>query len=145
MILERQQEILPLSTVAFEGSQGSRRRTRSEYTGALIIYRSGIVKRIERIDFLGLRGEGLLAKILSALNSDWRISVQLSAPLPLELPEIKDLIMKHLASDQGKPEPYLELARPLDVVRPEILASESVKAIFEILNVPGPDDALDAL
>ncbi len=108
------------------------------------MYRSGTVRRIERIDFLGLYGEGVLRKIVSALTNAWRISVQLSAPLPLDLPQIKDLIMEHLAFDQERPEPY-QLARPLDVVRPEILASESVKAIFELLDVPGPDDALDVL
>lgn len=133
-----------MSTAALRQADSSRRRLRVDYRDALIISRNGEIRRMERIDVLGPRGNNWLLKVLSLLTRDWHIAVQLSDHLDMPLAEVKALIARCLENAD----------RYFDSFAPDILAhsfalavqqASSVAAIVALFQLPPPEDSLDLL
>ena len=137
--------MFPISTSAFQVADGLPSKIRSRNIGVLVVFRSGAVKRIEAICFDGLHGRGWVSKILSALTNTWSISVQMSEPIAYKLDQVKELIVRYLELDQGLTEPALQLPKRLEEVSASILLCQSAGEIFDLINVPIPEDALDIL
>src|SRR6266513_3620300 len=137
--------MLPISTEAFSVSQGSKQKILKAYAGATIIYRNCAVYKIERIDFLGYWGNSFLSKLFSAVNGGTRrIEVHLLAA-PRNLDDVKRLVLGYLPEDRKIPEPFFPATQPLEEVMRRINGAASCSEIFDILNVPSAENALDAL
>lgn len=150
LILGRTQEIIPLSTAAFGvaqfvGSIRNESQLREKLGGALVIYRSGEVFRFEQITILGLYGSTLGGKIGSLLTRTKRIRVDLSPVRELAFDDIKNLILRGVELDRDDPETWLPRHKPLAQILDEIHACATCEAIFDVLQVPGPENCLDVL
>jgi hypothetical protein len=146
LVLDRERMLIPLSPEAFTRANRSRRKLRTEYTGALIIYRAGKVLPIERIEVLGLLGSSIFAKFMSALNSDWSIKVHFGPETGMNLDEFKALVIQYLGYDMSeRGDPFLPQEEPLETVYQSVRSATNFAEVFERIHVPPPEDALDGL
>jgi hypothetical protein len=135
-----------LSTFAFSVSEGPKRKIEARYIGSLVIRRSGLVERIDHIDFLELWGGTFWRKLFSAINSGTRrISVHLSPQPQIGLSAIRQFVLEYLPEDRNRPEPYLESVQPLEVLVRRVQEAKSVSDIFDLIGVPAPENTLDVL
>jgi hypothetical protein len=56
LLFDSQKRLIPASTSAFKISRGPKRQIDQLYKDSLTIYRNGTVRKIERIEILGLLG-----------------------------------------------------------------------------------------
>lgn len=145
LVLEEPPFLFSVSSRAFQWGQGSRKQIRKLYRNALVIYRSGLARRIVEVRVLGPWGESPGRRILSVMTSAWELSVQFSDPIDLSLEDFKRVLLERLPEEAND----LFLAGQSDVVRAEVLdqlrKSESISEVFDSLRLPEPEDALDVL
>jgi hypothetical protein len=145
MLIEREKLIIPISTNALQAGQSSRRALRTRYNGALIVTRQGVVRPISSVTVVGLWGSSFWRKLLSALTSAWKIQVHLGEPRSMNVQELGKLIDQFVRYDSARSEPFLSLSEPFDKISKRLRSARSVSEVFEILNVPDPEDCLDVL
>lgn len=145
LILEREQKIIPLSTSAFQVAQRSSREIKDLYTGAIVIYRNGDIQRIDSIEIKGPAGNNTLRKILNVLSGTWQIVVKFSPPIKQSLEETKNLILRFITYDRELAESFLPSSKSLATITAEIKNCASCSELFDVLEVPSPEDALDVL
>lgn len=146
LILPAKQRIFALNPVALTQAQATKREVEREYRDALLLDRDGTLRRIERIDILGPVGDTIAQRLWNRMNSGWRVAVQLSQPLPLNLAALRRQIAEYIrvnggvndAEDEPPPPSNEELAHA-------VLRAESVAELFETLRMPSADEALDVL
>jgi len=144
LVLEREQRIIPLSTFAFQVAQGSKQEINKQYRDAIVICRAGEVSRVESIDFVGWWGDNISRKLVNALTGTRRIAIRFT-PVNADLDEIKNLVLRYLAHDRDLVEPFLSSSKPLATVTRAIEGCTSCSEIFDVLEVPDPDNVLDVL
>jgi hypothetical protein len=145
LLLEGERAPLPFSTAGFTVSDGGKRKIAATYLRARVLFRSGTVRRIEAIEFLGYYGSTLLRRMFSAANGGTRhIRVQFSE-LPTPFDTIKrDLIARLQTGDQrqnddlGVPKSLPEMLRALE-------RASNMEDVFDALDVPAPSDTLDSM
>jgi hypothetical protein len=150
LILGRTQKIFPLSTAAFDvaqfvGNTRNESQLREKLGGAIVIYRSGEVFRFEKITILGVDGSTFGEKIGSFLTRTKRIRVDLSPVRELAFDDIKSLILRCVELDQSDAEPSFPTHKSIAQILDAIRACATCEAIFDVLQVPGPEDCLDIL
>jgi hypothetical protein len=143
-IIEREKAIIPVSPTAFHVAQDSEKKLNEAYRGALVISRSGDARSVERIRVIGLYGTSLLRKIRSALLGLREIKVNFKE-VGMTLGEFKQLVIRYVGYDQERGEPYLPQVEPLEVVYQRVRGSSSFEEVFQSINVPEPENALDIL
>jgi hypothetical protein len=145
LILERERKIIPLSTSAFHVAQRPRKEIQDLYPGAVVIYRNGDIRRIDSIEINGPAGDSTLSKILNTLSGTWHVVVNFSSPIKQSLEETKSLILKFATYDRELVEPFLPSSKPLATITAEIESCASCSELFDVLETPNPEDALDVL
>lgn len=141
LVLPQEGVAIPVSTCAFYAAQSSRRALQ-KYIGGILIYRSGETRRIEKISVNGPLGKSFWRKILSILTSAWSISTQVTDPLNLGLDDIKQLVADNLINSNV----YLDVENlQAPDMKAAIFQASNVGEIFDLLQMPAPDDALDVL
>jgi hypothetical protein len=145
LVSQREPGIIPIAPLALTWASGSKAAVRRRAVGALVMDRLGTVRRIESIEFVGPFGEGAWRKILSRLNSDWAIAPELSPPLPMELEATKVLVARCLEADARRPEPYLAPEVGLEAMLRALASARTMAEVFDGLQVPLPENALDSL
>lgn len=146
LLLESERAPLPFSTAGFAVSNGGRRKIAATYLRARVLFRSGSVKRIEAIEFLGYYGSTLLRRLFSAANGGTRhITVRFSE-LPTPFDEIKrDLIARLQAGGGGRQNDDSGVTKG----RPEMIRAleraSNMENVFDALDVPAPSDSLDMM
>ena len=145
LILPTAKQIFALNSIALTRAQASQRELADGYGDALLLDRDGSLRRIEQIAILGPWGDSFGRKLLSRLTGAWRVSVQLSQPLPWSIEELKMTLAECISASGGLhgSEPQEEQGKSELVAA--ILVSSSVLEIFNVLDLPPPDDALDVL
>ena len=145
MIDERQREIIPLSTHAFEHAQGNVSRIRAKNIGTKILFRNGLVRELQGIEVLGPDGGGIVPRLVSMVTRSWRINTTLSKPVDISLAELKKKIVELALLDSDRASPYLCAPSMAQNLPQLIEACESCAEIFDVLRVPPPGDALDIM
>jgi hypothetical protein len=145
MILEREKSMIPVAPLAFRAAQTPRDRLNETYRGALIIAPDGAVHPIQGIEVKGLWGKSLGRKLISALSGAYEIDVQFGEPIEMSPLEFKELVIHYLEHDRERGEPYLPLDAPPERVYQGVRAATSFAHVFEVINVPEPEDCLDLL
>ena len=143
MLMPHEKQIYPLSTFAFTVSQSSE-KSLEKNLGAIIIWDDGVVKRIKSIKKLGLYGTGFFAKLKSALFGVFEIQVELEK-VESTFSETSQLIQDYIIHDAKSHDPSFALVDSPEVTLEKIKSLDSVKAIFNYLKMPGPEDCLDVL
>jgi hypothetical protein len=146
VLLDIKGKLLPVSTFAFGVSSGPKRRVEQRYKDSLIIYRDGTVKKIGRINFLGYWGATFGRRMLSAINGGIRrVALDLTDQPQIKLDDIKSILRKGLAEDRKLAEPFFDASEPLPEVMRRIDTAINNAEIFDALQVPSPENALDIL
>lgn len=109
------------------------------------MYDDGSVRKIEKIVRLGLFGDSVARKLLSALTSVFRIRVELSDAETMPLSEFKSLITELTRRDAKLEEPALPHSKNIEETIGSIEAAESFTSVFDAIEVPKDEDCLDAL
>jgi hypothetical protein len=142
LVLRKDGALLPVYRGGLCEAEGWPWTIKRRYTGALVFAVSGAATMTE-VDIVGLVGRSTFSRFLSALNSNWTVSVRLN-DAHMVLKEIIDAVSKGLRAN-------ISAHRALfDIPESELLAlvqgAESVVELFHILGVDRPDFvALDRL
>lgn len=144
LFIEREKAMIPVNPMAFSVSQQSVGRLNSTYSGALVVYRNGVVQAIDRIEQLGVYGDSMLKKLQSLFVGTHSIQVRFRKE-PLSLEQVKHLIASCLPADAERGDPYLPLTQPVNVVMKAVWAATSFEEIFNVLPLPNWEDCLDGL
>jgi hypothetical protein len=145
LIRPSERMITPVSTQAFQQTQGSRRKLRARCADTLIIDRDGKVQSIVDIEFLGAFDRTLMPLLLHWIFGVGGIRVVLREEPSHTLSSVKQLIedclqRPHSLQDWGIDDPAEEKRFGERVQR-----AESFQQLFKALRLPRPDDALDLL
>lgn len=137
--------MMPVSTQAFQQTQGSRRKLRARCSGALIIDRDGKVQSIAGIEFLGAFDRTLMPLLLHWFFGVGAIRVVFREEPSHTLGSVKQLIEDciegpHSLEDWDITDPA-EQERFVEGIR----KAETFQQLFKALRLPRPDDALDLL
>lgn len=134
--------MLPMNPIALTQAQGARRALAAR-RGCLVVDRHGEVRAIESIEIEGAYGESAARRLLSWLTQGWRIRVELSDPLDMDLDAIRAIVLRSLEAET--PLPDAEDARTLDDVTAAVRDATDFAALFQALRLPAPLEALDVL
>ena len=146
VLLDAKGKLFPVSTAAFKVSRGPRKKVEQLYKNSLIIYRSGVVKKIDRIDFLGYWGVTIGRRLLSAANGGVRrIALHLTDQPRVSIDEIKKILRDALPGDRKLVEPFFSASDPLIDVLRRVDAATNGSEIFDVIRVPSTESALDIL
>ena len=145
LILERERKIIPLNTSAFHVAQRPKEKIQDLYVGAVVIYRNGDIRHIASIAIDGPAGHSIVSRILSTLSGTWQVVVAFSPPIIQSLEQTKSLILHFVTYDRELVEPFLPSSKPLATLTAEIAGCASVAELFDVLEIPRPEDALDVL
>lgn len=137
--------MIPVSTQAFQQTQGSRRKLRARCADTLIIDRDGKVQSIADIEFLGAFDRTLMPLLLDWIFGVGGMRVVFREEPSHTLRSVKQLIEDCLQrpnslQDWGIDDPAEE-QRFVERVR----KAENFQQLFKALRLPRPDDALDLL
>jgi len=144
LFVEQEKAMIPINTRAFTISQQSVRRLNSIYSGALVVYRNGLVDVIERIEQEGFYGDTLLKKMQSVFLGTHYVKVYFKKSC-LSLEQLKQLVAEYLPTDAERGAPYLPLSQPLNSVLAAVRAATSQERVLDALHLPGLEDCLDGL
>lgn len=115
LVVTSDRQLLPMSTAGFTVSEGAPRHVASVYVDALVIYRNGTVRKIDRIDFLHYFGKGRLMRLLSFMNGGIRsIAVTMSDVSGFDLQTAKQLILEILQKDEERTALLFDDERPIE-------------------------------
>ena len=146
LLIDAAGKLMSVSTSAFRISSGPKRRIERLFNQSTIIYRSGTVKKINRIEFLGYWGQSLRRKLLSIANGGVRrVMLELVSEPKVTLADIKQIVRKELPEDRKSAEPNFRSASSLPDLLRKVDEANSCAEIFEIIGVPSPENALDVL
>lgn len=137
--------LVPLSLRALEVSQDREAALNAKYKGAMLLFDDGTVRTIEGIARLGLYGDSIGRKLLSALTSVFSIQVELSDRGTIPLQEFKKLIVEVVRKDAELDEPALPRTSRLDDTIRSVEAAGTYTAVFDAIEIPKEEDCLDAL
>ncbi|UJW87900.1 hypothetical protein [Devosia sp. SL43] len=137
--------MMPLSTQAFQQTQGSRRKLRARCADTLIIDRDGKVQSIADIEFLGAFDRTPMPLLLHWFFGVGGIRVAFREEPSHTLSSVKQLIQDclqgpHSLQNWGTTDPAEEERFAEGVQR-----AESFQQLFKALRLPRPDKALDLL
>ncbi len=144
LVIENEKAIIPVTFPFFEVSQSSRKQ-RKKYCGSLVITRSGRIYKITGIDVIGLWGETMPQKVISALCGAYKIRVSFEESRTSDLEYIRSLLVECIEFDSKKYEPYLPQVKPLKILFEEIKKAKDVAQIYSLITIPSADDCLDVL
>ena len=146
LVLTTDGELLPLSTAGLGISSGRKSRVLSVFQGALLIHRDGRVERIDRIDFLGYYGRSVWGRIFSFANGGIRaVYVHLCEQPGVKFNEVKERVVRALGKNGAQRGLLLNDERPVEAVFRRVDEAGSAGELFEALQIPAPEDALDVL
>lgn len=111
----------------------------------MLLFDNGSVRTIIGITRLGLHGDSIGRKLLSALTSVFSIRVELSESEMMPLVEFKNLIAELVAKDAELDEPALPNTRRVDETIGDIMEAGTYKSVFDAIKMPRDEDCLDAL
>jgi hypothetical protein len=137
--------MFPVSTQAFQQTQGSRRKLRARCADTLIIDRDGTVKSIADIEFLGAFDRTLMPLLLHWIFGVGGIRVVFSEEPSHTLRSVKQLIEDCLRGPQSLQN--WGIADPAEAKRfaEGVQGAESFQQLFKALRLPRPSEALDLL
>jgi hypothetical protein len=146
LLRESDREIIPLSTFAFTAGQFlDEKGLNSTYGGNKVVFRNGDVFLIEKITVVGVAGNSFLSKALNFMSKTRAINVSLLKLTDLLWIEMRDEIINLVRADRLRTTPWLGTEKELEKVVASLAASHSMNEIFEILELPVPEDCLDLL
>lgn len=145
LLLEGEQAPLPFSSAGFRVSSGGKQKIAATYLRARVLFRSGIVKRIDEIEFRGYYGSTFLRRLFSAANGGTRHVAVRFTELPIPLDEIKRELITRLgaAGERRDNDSGVEMSLP-EIIR-ALGSASNMGDIFDALHVPAPSEALDAM
>ena len=145
LLLEGEQAPLPFSSAGFRVSDGGKRKVAATYSRAKVLFRSGIVKRIEEIEFRGYYGSTFLRRMFSAANGGTRNVAVRFSELPIPLDETKRELITRLRADGERRDNDSGVETSLPEIIRALEAASNMGDIFDALHVPAPSDALDSM
>lgn len=150
VLLLNQQEgtVIPYSTAAFDVADGRKSRVLQKYLGALVVYRTGLVSRIEGIQFLGYWGRNFWQRAFSFANGGTRRIALTQRSVTIPLTDVRELVVAALrrhpdviAYFQGDEDDERDAAAMIETVA----KSSTFEDLFQALGVGDPQDQLDTL
>ncbi|CAH0247374.1 hypothetical protein [Roseomonas sp. CECT 9278] len=129
--------VLPMSTVALTQAQASRRELAEAYREAWLFDADGTLRRFDAVRVLGPWGASAPRRLLSWLTNGWRVAVDLSAPVAWDVDALRDRLVAGLHAAEAWTDPAAALAA--------LRAARTPRALFDALDLPPPDQALDVL
>ena len=146
LLSEQDGTVLPYSTGAFLVSSGPMRRVLQMYVGALVVYRDSSVSRLDGIQFLGLWGNNAWERAFSFANGGVRKIAVTFRPLPnFSFEEIRRLTVECVRRHPEVLESYFGKTNTVEEILNLLHRSSTCEELFEALDVPAPEDALDSL
>lgn len=142
LIIPRDRQIFPFNPEGLVRGQGSRRALTRRCIDALLVDDGGQVRRIESVRVDGPLGHTPIQRLWSRLNSAWSISVELSAPLPLSLTELQDLVVECLRRNADGVSVKYTADRIDDLIR-VVTSATSPAAMLQAMGLPASEDCLD--
>lgn len=143
---ESHPNVFPLSSLALRRNPGvPEQRLNAENVGGLIVYRSGIERTIETIKYLDTSSERISSQIARWWKQNFPIDVALSDPKNVEMARFKSRVSSFLARELDDPEPLIRPGQPKQQVLNALDRAGSVAEIFDLLNIPPPEECLDSL
>jgi hypothetical protein len=140
LILNNSKMAIPIHTDALHVADGPKRKIEKKYVNSLLVFANGNTFIVKDIVVTGLYGESLVAKFISLLNSNWKITVNL-VKQNVSIEEIKLRISSCLNEESGL---FFNLNVSPEKVPKLLSDAKSFADIFYILNV-NDDDLLDVL
>lgn len=137
--------MVPVSTQAFQQTQGSRRKLRERSADSLILDRKGRLRGIADIEFLGAFDRTLMPLLLHWFFGVGGIRVKFTEPLPNTLADTKRLVEEYIQRDENRSDWGLDEPPRLKAFLNRVQSAESFPELFDALHLPAPDDALDLL
>ncbi|ALF91032.1 hypothetical protein RSUY_47300 (plasmid) [Ralstonia solanacearum] len=143
---DRARTVLPYSTEAFKMSTGSRSRVLDRHLDALVVYRDGSAFRLDAIQFEGLWGNRLWQRGFSVANGCVRqISVTLRRLESFAYETIQRQILEYVQFNPTLIDLYFKEGADPSSVAEHVRGAMDCRALFDVLKVPAPQDALDSL
>jgi hypothetical protein len=105
----------------------------------------GKIRKIQGITIEGLRGTSPISKLASWFFGNWIVRLQISDPLDFSLSEIKSMISECVSNSIDMDESWLADERAIKPFLVRINGSSSAIELFNNLQLPPPENALDAL
>jgi hypothetical protein len=116
------------------------------YKDARIVYRTGEIKRINKIGVLRQSGAGIFERVKMFFTRTKLVSVDFLPSENISLDELKSLIKEYIRKDrENSNEPFMAKEKSLDQIETDIDACENCAEIFLALQVSEPIDCLDTL
>jgi len=144
LLLMNNGEIYPVSTMAFEVSQSSKKQLLKNID-ALAIYRNGDVLKVREINRVSLYGKTFFSKLLSALVGAYDINVSFDK-LDFKFDELKAKVNDSLVADSLSDDPIFDhLVGDIEIISKKILLADTAENLFDVISVPFPEDCLDML
>jgi hypothetical protein len=146
LLRKKESEIIPISTFALTAGQFlDEKGLNATYNGSTVVYRNGNVLRIESIAVVGVAGNNFISKAMNLMSKTRAIKVSLIGLTDLVWSEVRDEIIEYVRADRLRTTPWLATDRDLEKVVARLATSQSMNDVFEILELPPPEDCLDIL
>lgn len=145
LLLERAQAPYPLNPNALTVSQSSKSKLKKDYVGEHLLDQNGSLFVIKDIVVLGVYGDSLGRKVLSALTGARSIKTELEKVSSLSLDEVKSMIVRFVRFDAETNDPIFANKQMLDAVLQRINLSTTIGGVFTALEMPKLEDCLDVL
>jgi hypothetical protein len=145
LVCEKEKSVCPVSDHAFLATQSPQSLLETKYIGCKVFSRNGEVREIQSIKRLGVWGDGIGRKIVSALTGAYSLRVEFLPCGSVELEEFKLTIEEFLSLDNSSEDPHMPQLEPIGVVLEKVRGAPSVERIFDCINMPEAEDCLDVL
>lgn len=136
-------QIYAFSPDGLTRGQASKRELENDHLGELVLSRDGSLRRIDKVVVTGPYGESGAARMLSRLSGAHALDVTLSEPLDMPYADLRELIIRCVDATGMDNDP--ETLSIKDKVITLVRNTDDVASLFQSLNPPPPDEALDGL
>jgi hypothetical protein len=138
-------KIYPFSSLGLGRADGPLRKLKRRIEEKYIFDCDGTVRKIEKIIVTKLDGDGFMAQFFSMIFGNWIVDLELSEPLEIPLSEIKSIISVCVPNSTDMDSTWLPDKNSIEPCLERIEASETATELFENLQLPLPENALDIL
>jgi len=137
-----EERLIPINGFFFQVAQFSKEKELNEkYQGNLVLYPSGEIEEISKVEVLGYYGTGFFSKMLSLANATYNIRVELvKTEQPFD--SIIEVAKAYLSNDLVSADPYM-LDQADNLFEEHTISSG--EALYEALRLPEFEDCLDIM
>jgi hypothetical protein len=138
-------KIYPFSSLGLGRADGPLRKLKRRIEENYIFDCDGTVRKIEKIIVKKLDDDGFMAQFFSMIFGNWIVDLELSEPLEIPLSEIKAMIAVCAPNSTDMDENWLPNGDAIEPFLKRIEASKTALELFQNLQLPLPENALDIL